>query len=88
VETLKVSGDSKILIELPGLTAVVIDPVNRLIAVDGISGNMNATPLDPEWSVRDLRDGTYGDFHRLRPAGDCLDASCAASGQHDVAEGR
>jgi prevent-host-death family protein len=72
-----------ITIELPGLTAIRIDTAGRVVAIDCISGVANdAEPLSPEWLVRDLRDGTYGGFHRLKPADECFDTECAASGQH------
>ena len=73
--------DGILTIEVPGLTAVRIDTVHRLVAVDAISGTGMAGPA---WTVVDLRGGTYGDFHRLRPAGDCFDAHCASAGEHDI----
>ena len=67
-------------IELAGLTAVRIDRASRVIAIDNISGTgADDGPLGPEWTVRDLRDGTIGDFHRLRPASQCAFVDCAAS---------
>jgi hypothetical protein len=78
VTTIKLT-DGEVTIELPGLTAVRIDTERRLIAVDGISGSGKCAP---EWSVADLRDGTYGGFHRLLPAGECIDVDCIESGQH------
>lgn len=71
-------------IRLPGATAIRIDAEHRVIAVDGTSwsGTAEDGPLGPEWLVQDLRDGTYGDFHRLRPADECADRDCARSGQH------
>ena len=71
--------NGELTIELPGLTAIRIDTARRLIAVDGISGSGT---VGPWWSVADLRDGTYGDFHRLQPADQCNDADCIQSGQH------
>ena len=47
-----------------------------------LSAAVSAEPLSPEWTVCDLRDGTYGDFHRLAPADHCNDADCARSGEH------
>ncbi len=67
-------------VELPGLAAVRIDAATRMIAVDGISGGAEA-PFGADWALGDLRSGIYGDFHRLLPADQCLDAACAASGQ-------
>jgi len=86
IRTRILSGDV-LTIEVPGLTAVRIDTRNRLIAIDGISGISGGTEtggesLSPEWAVRDLRDGTYGDFHRLKPAGQCNDPDCAKRGEH------
>jgi hypothetical protein len=73
--------EGEVTIELPGLTAVRIDTARRLIAVDGISGS---EMVAPEWSIADLRDGTYGGFHRLLPAGECIDVDCIESGQHAI----
>jgi hypothetical protein len=70
---------------LPGATAIRIDARYRVIAVDGTSSD---TPLGAEWLVQDLRDGTYGDFHQLRPAVECFDTTCAQGGQHGTAEER
>ena len=87
-------------IYLPGSAAIRIDAAHRVIAVDYVStmtsGNDDfdacaaaaAAPLAPEWLVQDLREGTYGDFHQLKPAGECLDKDCAGSGQHATAEER
>lgn len=75
------AADEPVMIELPGLQAVVVDTRRGIVAVDGISG----TPRLPEaieWRVFDLRDGTYGDFHRLTQADQCNDRDCARSGQH------
>jgi hypothetical protein len=33
--------------------------------------------------VADLRNGTYGDFHRLRPGHECNDPECGP-GQHNA----
>src|ERR1035441_4762796 len=71
-----------IMIELPGLTAIRIDTGTHTVAIDCISGLVDPEGLGPEWTVRDLRDGTYGGFHRLKPADECFDTECAASGQH------
>lgn len=79
--TTRISSGDVLTVELPALTAVRIDTRNRVIAVDGVSGTSDG-PLGPDWTLRDLRDGTYGDFHRLLPASQCLDAACVASGQH------
>jgi len=68
-------------IELPGLTAIRVDTARRIIAIDCISGSGQ---VGREWSVADLRGSTYGDFHRLKPAGECFDAACAGSGEHDI----
>lgn len=70
-----------VTIRLAGATAIRIDPEHRVIAVDGTS-TADSGPLAPEWLVLDLRDGTYGDFHRLTPADGCFDRDCARSGQH------
>ncbi len=68
-------------IGLPGVTAVRIDFASRIIAVDGISAP--AANPGPDWTVLDLRDGIYSDFHRLRPAEECFDPGrCANTGQH------
>lgn len=76
------AGDT-LTVEIPGLTAIRIDTEGRVIAVDGISGTpVSGEPLHPEWAVRDLRDGTYGDFHRLKPADQCNDSDCAKRGEH------
>jgi hypothetical protein len=80
--TIKLTGDDVLVIQLPGLTAIRIDPASRAIAVDGISGLCEGEALSPHWEVLDLRDGAYGDFHRLASADMCADAACAASGQH------
>jgi hypothetical protein len=80
--TIKLKGDDILVIEVPGLTAIRIDPETRVIAVDGISGAAEGEALAPDWQVLDLRDGTYGGFHRLIPADMCFDAECAGSGQH------
>lgn len=72
-------GDDILVIDLPGLTAIRIDTARRIVAVDGTSGS---GPVGPEWTVLDLRDGTYGGFHRLIPAGMCIDAECVAAGEH------
>lgn len=79
---LKIEAQSEpIMIELPGLQAVVIDPARGIIAVDGISGS-SAEFEHIEWRVLELRDGTYGDFHRLTPAAQCIDADCVERGEH------
>lgn len=81
-----VIADGAVLtITLPGLTGIRIDATTRLIAVDGYSGDTAGGGLLPEWRVADLRDGTYGDFHRLRPPGECPDPNCVAAGQHAIA---
>lgn len=54
---------------------------DRMIAVDGISGGAEG-PFTADWTLSDLRSGICGEFHRLLPADQCLDAACAASGQH------
>lgn len=75
--------DGTLTIELPGLTAIRIDAKTRTIAIDGISGT--AHELSPGWFIADLRDGTYGDFHRLRPSDECFDPQgCASEGQHNA----
>jgi hypothetical protein len=61
-----------VTIELPGLTGIRIDTERRIIAIDGLSGSCDE-PLFPDYAVHDLRHGTYGDFHRLKPAGECFD---------------
>jgi hypothetical protein len=71
-----------VIIELEGLTAIRIDPTTRTIAIDGISGW--AQGVQPDWFVADLRDGIYGDFHRLRDRADCTDPECYDSGQHNA----
>lgn len=73
--------DGVLTIELPGLTAVRIDTTRRIVAVDGISGTGIS---GPEWTVADLRDGTYGGFHRLKHASACPDVDCIAGGEHDA----
>ena len=65
-------------IKLPGLTAVRIDTGRRIVAIDHISGSnygphADLGPAEPAFTVHDLRNGTYGDFHRLKPAPDCFD---------------
>jgi hypothetical protein len=84
---------------LPGAIAIRIDSGHRVIAVDGVS-TMTAdagdfavscavadAPLAPEWLVHDLRGGTYGDFHQLRPAAECFDSACGGvRGEHVTAE--
>jgi hypothetical protein len=76
--TIEVKGDDILVIELPGLTAIRIDTARRIVAVDHISG----TGTGPEWTVLDLRDGTFGDFHRLIPANMCGYSDCVAGGEH------
>ena len=77
--------DGTITVNLPGLIAIRIDTRTRTIAIDGISGEAcRAEPLLPEWFVADLRDGTYGGFHRLSPREECFDRDCADSGQHNA----
>jgi hypothetical protein len=71
--------DGVLTIEIPGLTAVRIDTGRRIVAVDGITGHGT---IGPEWTVADLRDGTYGDFHRLGPADECPDRDCIRAGEH------
>jgi hypothetical protein len=83
VTKLKPSDTDKLIIELPGLTAVSINVAVRTIAIDNISGTPDGDPLH-EWRIADLRDGTYGDFHRLTPPDTCFDADCRRSGEHDV----
>ncbi|WP_157251052.1 hypothetical protein [Nonomuraea typhae] len=61
-------------IHLSGLTAVHIDTHHGLIAVDNTSGTATAAT---EWTVHDLRNGIYGDFHLLRPSYACTDLDCA-----------
>jgi hypothetical protein len=80
--TIQLKGDGILEIHLPGLTAICIDPVARVIAVDGISGSASHVALSPEWTVLDLRHGTYGDFHRLGPADECPDRDCIGAGEH------
>lgn len=82
---IKFKPGQSMTIEIPGMTAIRIDAERRMIAIDCISGRASEDgPRDPEWTVHDLREGTYGDFHRLRPAGECFDApGCARRGQHD-----
>jgi hypothetical protein len=85
VATIEIKGSDDILvIGLPGLTAVRIDTARRVVAIDGISGT-GENPY-PEWTVLDLRDGTYGGFHRLTPADMCLDADCSGAGEHEIGE--
>jgi hypothetical protein len=79
--TTRITDHDVLTVELPGLTAVRIAAEDRVIAIDGNSGATDG-PTGQNWTVRDLRGGTYGDFHRLLPAGQCHDAACAASGQH------
>jgi hypothetical protein len=83
VTTFKIPAGSIVTIEVPGLAAVRIDTYRRMIAIDHVSGSAEGEPLSPEWIVRDLRDGTWGDFHSLRPASACGHAECAAS-EHDT----
>lgn len=71
----------ELTITLPGLTAVRIDVGRRLVAVDGLSGTGEDLG-GAEWTVVDLRDGAYGDFHRLLPVDECFNSRCATSGQH------
>ncbi len=78
-----------VTVELPALTALRIDTATRTIAIDCISGmTTRAEPCLPDWIVHDLRGGTYGDFHRLSPTGECFDpegcrdADDPASRQH------
>jgi hypothetical protein len=75
---------------LPGATAIRIDDRHRVIAVDTTSTNFaDSEPLIPEWLVQDLREGSYGDFHQLKPADECFDSTCAGQGgQHATAEER
>jgi hypothetical protein len=84
--TIELKGDDVLVIDVPGLTAVRIDPRARVIAIDGISGTPGAygssDALTPAWQVLDLRGGTYGGFHRLIPADICFDVDCAGAGQH------
>lgn len=82
---IKVKAGSVITIELPGLTAVRIDTVNGLIAVDGISGTAAPGEGWVDWNVINLQHGTYGDFHQLRPADECSDSDCVERGEHDRA---
>lgn len=92
-----VPADEITTVYLPGSAAIRIDSRHRVIAVDYVStmvadaadfAAVNAAadaPLVPEWLVQDLREGTYGDFHQLKPAGECIDVDCAGSGQHATA---
>jgi hypothetical protein len=77
--TIKITGDDVVTVEGPRLTAVRIDAARRLIAIDGISGPADSDLSGPDWTVRDLRGGTFGDFHRLRPSNQCGRRGCAAS---------
>ena len=80
---IKIKQGAVITIELPGLAAVRIDTATRTVAVDGISGMVErGETCWPAWRVADLQHGTYGDFHRLRPAAECNDLDCRNSGQH------
>lgn len=81
--TIRIASDDDdvMTIKLPGLTAVRIDTSRRVIAIDWISGTADCE--SPEWTLRDLRDGTFGDFHRLRPADECGHVGCAGS-EHDT----
>jgi transcriptional regulator with XRE-family HTH domain len=81
--SIRIPPGQVVTITLPGLTAIRIDTAARIAAIDGISGTATREePCEPEWLMHDLRDGTYGDFHRLRPASECFDAECAENGQH------
>lgn len=83
---IKVKQGTEITIELPGLAAVRIDTQHRQITVDNISGEpRHDEPLAPDWKITDLRDGTYGDFHRLLAPRYCGDSDCIAKGEHDRA---
>jgi hypothetical protein len=84
--TIQIKGDDILVIELPGLTAIRIDTAARVIAVDGISGTAESRELARAWKVLDLRDGTYGGFHRLIPADMCFDADCSGAGEHEIGE--
>jgi hypothetical protein len=86
VSTIKIKGDDALVIELPGLAAIRIDPAARVVAVDSISGQAGPGGLGREWKVLDLRDGTYGDFHRLTLAEQCLDRDCISGGEHLIAQ--
>jgi hypothetical protein len=82
---IKIPQGAVITIELPGLTALRIDTKHRLMALDGISGNPAPDEaVSVSWQLADLRDGIYGDFHRLLPADRCGDADCRSAGEHDV----
>ena len=76
-----------ITIRLPGLTAIRIDPGTGIIAVDNTSGTLAPEYSFEGWAVADLRDGTYGDFHRLKHRSECPDADCTDSGQHEHERG-
>lgn len=81
---IRTDPETTVTFDLPGLTAIRVDPEHRIIAVDGTSGSA-AGSLSPDWRILDLRDGIYGDFHRLLPAGECFSpASCAIEGQHNL----
>lgn len=85
-------------IKLPGLTAIRIDTVRRVIAVDSISGGSDRDDrlMTPDFVVVDLReeDSVFGDFHRLSPPDecnyprdcvhrqDCRDDDCGGCWQH------
>lgn len=76
------AGDT-LTVEIPGLTAVRIDTEGRVVTIDNISGIFDSDePLSPEWTLRDLRGGTYGDFHRLKAPEECFDPDCAKRGEH------
>lgn len=85
---IKVQQGAVLTIALPGLTAIRIDTTKRLIAIDGISGSTTQDePCMPDWALLDLRDGTYGDFHRLRDADECSDPDCIRACEHDISDG-
>jgi hypothetical protein len=75
VSTLKIDGTITLL--LPGYTAVRIDTAACTIAIDN-AGDFDG-PIEPGYEVHDLRDGRYGGFHRLLPAGQCYDLRCSAA---------
>ena len=72
-------------VKLDGAAELLIARDLRIVAIDGVSGTWGIGDGGPPWRVLDLRDGMYGDFHRLLPASECFDAECAGSGQHVAA---
>lgn len=72
--TMTLGPDDVLTINLPGLLAVRIDMIDRVIAVDGISGTYDGPG---NWTVHDLHKKGLGDFHRLNDPATCSGIDCS-----------